>query len=97
MDRRKVLGAVGALALAVVMGVGADAVEKSKAAKAARECCCGDSLLQRKHLLLWLPTAVICCGDACSYDASTGTGRPPNVKAARSSCCPVIAAKTARS
>ena len=37
MERRRMMGVLGAMALAAVMGVGADAAEKTKAARAA--CC----------------------------------------------------------
>ncbi len=88
MNRRYVLGLVGALALAGVMAVRA-AAEKPKAAKGVvmgvavaaeksngpLDCCCGESC---------------CCGDACQEECWCGP-----VCCGSGCCCDSIKSKTA--
>ena len=85
MDRRQVLGVAGALALAVVMGVGANATEKSKVVEAAKACCGGDTCCP------------VCRGDTCCGNSITGkVSAAKTVKAAKPSCCLVTAVKSLR-
>lgn len=89
MDRRQVLGLVGALTLAAVMGVGDAAAEKSKAVKAAKACCCCDTCCC---------CCPVCCGENCCSESTTASVVDKTVKAANAakpSCCPVTVAKTA--
>ena len=83
MDRRQVLGVVGALALAAVMGGGA---ERSPEV----EVCEGNRGMLLRHLLLrprllWcLLLRPVCCGDTCCCDTTTGkVSADKTVKAAR--------------
>ncbi len=98
MDRRQVLGMVGAMALAAVMGVGSGrAAEKSKVVKAATASCCCDACGNCDSACCdTCGGCAICCGDACCCDSSTGNrAADKTVKAAKSkSCCLVTAAKT---
>jgi hypothetical protein len=97
MNRRQVLGAVGALALSAVMGVGADAAEKSKVAKSAKACCCDTCCCG--FACFEACCCPGCCCDTCCRDTATGKVAADKtvkvVEAAKPSRCPVAAAKTA--
>ena len=77
MDRRRLFGVVGALALTGVMGIGA-AAEKIKSADSAA-CCCGESCGCGEPCSCD-PAG---CGDGCACDCTTGN--PAAVK--MRSCC----------
>ena len=91
MDRRRVLGMVGAMALATVMGVGADAAEKTKAATAAcaycgdacacPACTCGATA---KAGAAKTGMGCDCGGGAAGCSSSAGKTAQPKVAVARS-------------
>jgi hypothetical protein len=99
MNRRRLLGLVGAFALTSVVGLGA-AAEKTKAAKAMADCCCGDSCCCGDACEEACCCGPDCCGDGCC-DAATSKRAAADVESCReedaeaSSCCPVTTAKTA--
>ncbi len=100
MNRRRLFGMVGALALAGVMGIGA-AAEKLKAAT-AMACCCGDSCCCGDDCADACCCGPVCCGDSCCCDSTwsnTATIKTESCRGmdvdASASCCPVTNAKVA--
>jgi hypothetical protein len=72
MDRRQVLGVVGAFALAAVMGVVGNAAAKSKVAKAAKTCCCGDNCCGGTACCQVGCCGPVCCDDTGCCDSTSG-------------------------
>jgi hypothetical protein len=81
MDRRRMLGMVGAFALATVMG-GAAAV-KTKAAKMAACCCCDACSSGAACCDACCNSA--CCGDTCCESSTSKTAAVQAVE--DNSCC----------
>jgi hypothetical protein len=97
MDRRQVLGAVGALALAALIGVGANAAEKSKVVKTAKGCCGSDTCCCGSACCDSGCCGPVCCGDTCCCNSTSGKANADkNVKAAKSKSCRVTDGKAAK-
>jgi hypothetical protein len=87
-------------AKAVVMGA-AVAAEKPKAARAAAECCYGDSCCCGEACQEECCCGPACCGDGCCFcDSTTSKAAAVKVESccekgvkAVASCCPVTTAK----
>jgi hypothetical protein len=99
MVRRRMLGVLGALTLAAVMGVAANATSKSKIAEPAKGCCCDscccDACSCSSAYRDDCCSEPICCGDSCCEDtAIDNVAADKTVKAADLSCCSETGAKT---
>lgn len=78
MDRRRMLGLAGALALAGMMGVAADAAEKTKAGKTACACC---------------GNACACPACSCDATAKAGVAAKGWECCGGAACCPATDGK----
>ena len=83
MNRRRVLGIVGALALTTL--IGSAAAVKTKAAKVTA-CCCGDTCCCGADCGDACCGSPECCGDTCCCDSTMAKTRAVNV-VGNESCC----------